>query len=62
MELGNGLLLAMKSDTFLKTQEINGGDGGGGKTIKMWWRWENNRNVVVVVYSFTIFEAVLKKS
>ena len=26
----------------------------------MWWRWENNRNVVVVVYSFTIYEAVLK--
>ena len=27
----------------------------------MWWRWENNRNVAVVVYSFTIHEAVLKK-
>ena len=33
----------------------------------MWWRWwwcwrENNRNLVaVVVYSFTIHEAVLKK-
>ena len=35
-----------------------------GKTIEMWWRcWrENNRNLVaVVVYSFTIHEAVLKK-
>ena len=30
--------------------------GGGG-----WWWWrENNRNVVAV-YSFTIYEAVLKK-
>ena len=27
----------------------------------MWWRWENNRNVAVVVYSFTIYEALLKK-
>ena len=27
----------------------------------MWWRWENNRNVAVVVYSFTIYEAALKK-
>ena len=26
-----------------------------------WWRWENNRNVAVVVSSFTIYEAVLKK-
>ena len=39
-----------------------------GETIEMWWwwwwwwwRWENNRNVAVVVYSFTIYEAVLKK-
>ena len=31
-------MLAIKSDTFLKTQEISGGGGGGGKTIKM-WRW-----------------------
>ena len=40
------------------------------KTIEMWWWWwwwrENNRNVVVVVvvvvvYSFTIYEEVLKK-
>ena len=43
-----------------------GGGGGGGKTIEIWWRWwcwrENNRNLVaVVVYSFTIHEAVLKK-
>ena len=38
-----------------------GGGGVGGKTIKMWWQWENNRNVVAVVYSFTIYEAVLKK-
>ena len=44
------------------------GCGGGGKTIKLWWRWwwwwrENNRNVVaVVVYSFNIHVAVLKKS
>ena len=36
--------------------------GGGGKTIEMWWRWEISRNVAVVVYSFTIYEAVLKKS
>ena len=55
-------MLAIKSDTFLKTQEISGGGGVGGKTIKMWWQWENNRNVVAVVYSFTIYEAVLKKS
>ena len=27
----------------------------------MWWRWENNRNVAVVVYSFTLYEEVLKK-
>ena len=27
----------------------------------MWWRWENDRNVAVVVYSLTIYEAVLKK-
>ena len=27
----------------------------------MWWRWENNRNVAVVVYSLIIYEAVLKK-
>ena len=27
-----------------------------------WWWWkENDRNVAVVVYSFTIYEAVLKK-
>ena len=26
----------------------------------MCWRWENNRNVTVVVYSFTIYETVLK--
>ena len=38
-----------------------------GKTKEMWWRWwwcwrENNRNLVaVVLYSFTIHEAVLKK-
>ena len=35
------------------------------KTIEMWWRWwwwrERNRNVAMVVYSFTIYEAVLKK-
>ena len=37
-----------------------GGGGGGGKTIEMWWRWEISRNVAVVVYSFTIYEAVLK--
>ena len=29
--------------------------------MEMWWLWKNNRNVVVVVYSFTIHEAVLKK-
>ena len=38
-----------------------GDGGGGGKTIEMWWRWENNRNVAVVVYSLIIYEAVLKK-
>ena len=27
----------------------------------MWWRWENSRNVAVVEYSFTIYEAVLKE-
>ena len=27
----------------------------------MWWRWENNRNVAVVVYSLIIYEAVKKK-
>ena len=27
----------------------------------MWWWWKNNRNVAMVVYSFTIHEAVLKK-
>ena len=33
-----------------------------GETIEMWRWWrENNRNVAVVVYSFTIYEAVLKK-
>ena len=27
-----------------------------------WWWWkENDRNVAVVVYSFTIYEAVLKR-
>ena len=41
---------------------------GGVKTIEMWWNVvvveeKNNRNVVVVVvvYSFSIYEAVLKK-
>ena len=24
-------------------------------------KWENNRNVAVVIYSFTIYEAVLKR-
>ena len=32
--------------------QASGGGGGGGK---------KNRNVAVVVYSFTIYEAVLKK-
>ena len=31
------------------------------ETIKMWWGRESNGNVVVVIYSFTIQEDVLKK-
>ena len=49
-----------------KQLKCGGGGGGGRITSEMWWWWwwwrGNKRNVVaVVVYSFTIHEAVLQK-
>ena len=45
-----------------KQLKCGGGGGGGRITSEMWWWRGNKRNVVaVVVYSFTIHEAVIQK-
>ena len=49
----------MKRRLRRRRRENNKNEEEKGKTIEMWWwRWENNRNVAVVVYSFTIYGAV----
>ena len=45
-----------------KQLKCGGGGGGGRITSEMWWWRGNKRNVeAVVVYSFTIHEAVIQK-